>query len=106
MANNNRQYAQPGVDDGYEIVKWRGYDLDQIRRQRAKALIRLEVGKVKMEQRFVGMKQDVSSNGVRALMFSDNTIAKLKLADYVALGWKFAMAWRRWRNKRNRKRNK
>lgn len=69
---------------------WKGLNLEQLRMRRAKALLRREVGKVKMNAALEGMKTRVSDNGIRGLMFSDKTLGHLKTADYVFLGWKIA----------------
>lgn len=69
---------------------WKGLTLDQLRMRRAKALLRREVGKVKMNAALDGMKTRVSDNGIRGLMFNDKSLIQLKTADYVFLGWKIA----------------
>ena len=70
--------------------KWSGMTLDELRRARAKALVKREVGRAAMQYDIEGMKSNVASNGVRALMFSPGTVSHLKTADYVLLGFKFA----------------
>ena len=69
---------------------WKGLTLEQLRMRRAKALLRREVGKVKLNAALDGMKTRVSDNGIRGLMFNDKTLGHLKTADYVFLGWKIA----------------
>ncbi|MBR5727601.1 MAG: hypothetical protein IKX39_03040 [Muribaculaceae bacterium] len=69
---------------------WKGLTLEQLRMRRAKALLRREVGKVKLNAAFDGMKTRVSDNGIRGLMFNDKSLVQLKTADYVFLGWKIA----------------
>lgn len=69
---------------------WKGLTLEQLRMRRAKALLRREVGKVKMNAALDGMKTRVNDNGIRGLMFNDKTLGHLKTADYVFLGWKIA----------------
>ena len=68
--------------------EWNGMTLDDLRRARAKALIRREVGRASMQYNFDGMRTNVANNGWRALMFSPSTIGHLKTADYVLLGFK------------------
>lgn len=67
---------------------WRGMTLDELRRARGKALVRREVGRATMQYNIEGLKSNVASNGVRALMFSPGTVSHLKTADYVLLGFK------------------
>ncbi len=69
---------------------WKGLTLEQLRMRRAKALLRREVGKVKINAALDGMKTRVSDNGIRGLMFNDKSLVQLKTADYVFLGWKIA----------------
>ena len=66
--------------------------IDDLRRARAKALIRREVGRASMQYQVEGVRSNVSNNGWRALMFSPTTIGRLKAADYVLLGFK-AFRW-------------
>ena len=69
---------------------WRGMTLDELRRARGKALVRREVGRAAMQYSIDGLKSNVESNGVRALMFSPGTVSHLKTADYVLLGFRVA----------------
>ena len=71
-------------------TQWNGLTLEQLRMRRAKALLRREVEKVKMNTVIDGMKTRVSDNGLRGLMFKDKKLGHLKTADYVFLGWKIA----------------
>ena len=70
--------------------QWTGFTLEQLRMLRAKALLRRELGKVRINTVIDGMRTRVSDNGLRGLMFSNKTIGRLKAADYVFLGWKVA----------------
>lgn len=67
---------------------WRGMTLEELRRARAKALIRREVGRATMQYSIDGMKTNVANNGVRALFFSPGTVSHLKKVDYVVLGFR------------------
>jgi len=69
---------------------WRGMTLDELRRARGKALVRREVGRMTMQYSIDGVKDNVATNGVRALMFSPSTVSHLKTADYVFLGFRLA----------------
>lgn len=86
------------VDDSSE--QWGGLTLEQLRMRRAKALLRREVGKVKMNTVIDGMRTRVSDNGIRGLMFSDKAIGRLKTADYMFLGWKLAQLFMKARRRR------
>lgn len=70
--------------------QWRGLTLEQLRMRRAKALLRREVGKVKIDTVIGNLRTRVSDNGIRGLMFSNKAIGNLKIADYAFLGWKIA----------------
>ena len=71
-------------------TQWRGLTLDELRKRRAKALLRREVGKVKINAALGNVRTRVNDNGIRGLMFSNKAISNLKAADYVFLGWKIA----------------
>ncbi len=65
---------------------WKGMTLEELRNARGRALVRREVGRATMQYNIDGLKSNVSSNGIRALMFSPGTVSGLKKADYVLLG--------------------
>ena len=67
---------------------WRGMTLDELRRARGKALVRREVGRATIQYNIDGLKSNVATNGVRALMFTPETVSHLKTADYVLLGFR------------------
>ena len=79
--NNNVTVTVPDT-------QWRGLTLDELRKRRAKALLRREVGKVKINAALGNVRTRVNDNGIRGLMFSNKAISNLKAADYVFLGWK------------------
>jgi len=83
---------------------WSGMTLAELQRARAKALVRREVGRSQMQQQVDGMKSNVESNGIRALMFSPTEVTRLKTADYVLLGVKLSRFLLNLRAKRRRKR--
>ena len=85
-----------------ESEEWKGMTLEQLRRARGKALVRREVGRATMQMSIDGMKENVASNGVRALMFSPSTVSHLKTADYVVLGFRLAKWVLAMRNRRRR----
>ena len=68
--------------------EWRGMTLEELRRARGKALVRREVGRATMQYSIDGMKSNIETNGVRALMFSPSTVNNLKTVDYVVLGFR------------------
>ncbi len=83
---------------------WRGMTLDELRRARGKALVRREVGRASMQYNIDGLKSNVESNGMRALMFSPGTVSHLKAADYVLLGFRVARWFLRLRGNSRRRR--
>lgn len=87
-----------------ESGEWQGMTLEQLRRARAKALVRREVGRATMQYSLDNVKENVSNNGVRALMFSPGTVSSLKTADYVLLGFKLTRWLMGLRNNSRRRR--
>ncbi len=89
-----------------ESPEWQGMTLEQLRRARAKALVRREVGRATMQYNLDNVKDNVENNGIRALMFSPNTVSHLKTADYVLLGFKLTrwLMGLRSNNRRRRRR--
>ena len=80
--------------------QWAGLTLDELRQRRARALVRREVERVKMDHVLQGARTRVSENGVRALMFKDKTIGRLKTADYLFLGFRLTRSLMKlWRKK-------
>ena len=78
--------------------------LDELRRARARALVRREVGRTTMQYSIDDMKSSVANNGVRALMFRPGTVSSLKTVDYVLLGFKLSRWLLGLRNNRRRRR--
>ena len=100
---NNTTYNLPmAVPDAPD--DWRGMSLEDLRRARGKALVRREVGRATMQYSLDNVKDNVASNGVRALMFSPGTVSSLKTADYVLLGFKLTRWLMGLRNNRRRRR--
>ena len=97
--SNTLPVSMPDASDD-----WRGMTIDELRRARGKALVRREVGRASMQYNIDGMKENVSANGVRALMFSPSTVSHLKTADYVVVGFKIARWLMAMRNNRRRRR--
>ena len=89
-----------------EFPEWQGMTLEQLRRARAKALVRREVGRATIQYNLDNVKDNVENNGIRALMFSPNTVSHLKTADYVLLGFKLTrwLMGLRSNNRRRRRR--
>ena len=83
---------------------WKGMTLEDLKRARGKALVRREVGRAAMQYNIDGLKSNVANNGVRALMFSSDTVSHLKTADYVFLGFRLARWLMGLRNNRRRRR--
>ena len=102
--NNNAAPAQPlpvAVPDAAE--DWKGMTLEELRRARGKALVRREVGRATMQYNIDGVKTNVANNGVRALMFSPDTVTHLRTADYVLLGFRLTRWLMSLRNNRRRR---
>ena len=87
-----------------ESGQWQGMTLEQLRNARAKAHVRREVGSATMQYSLDNVKDNVSSNGIRALMFSPETVTHLKTADYVLLGFRLARWILAMRGNRRRRR--
>ena len=87
-----------------ESGEWQGMTLEQLRRARAKALVRREVGRTTMQYSLDNVKDNVSNNGIRALMFSADTVNRLKTADYVLLGFRLTRWLLSLRGNRRRRR--
>ena len=88
-----------------ESPEWQGMTLEQLRRARAKALVRREVGRATIQYNLDNVKDNVENNGIRALMFSPSTVSSLKTADYVLLGFKL-MRWVMGLKNNNRRRRR
>lgn len=108
--NNTMRPTQPQPQTQLPVASpdapdtWRGMTLEELRRARGKALVRREVGRASMQYSIDGLKSNVESNGVRALMFNSTALGHLKTLDYVLIGFRVA----RWlisaRNNRRRRR--
>ncbi len=98
-AGSSLPMATPDAPDD-----WRGMTLDELRRARGKALVRREVGRATMQYSLDGVKDNVSTNGVRALLFSPDTVNHLKTADYVLLGFRLTRWLMNLRGSRRRRR--
>lgn len=88
--NNNRGDANKTMLSSHVSKKWEGLTLEQLRMKRAMALVQREMGRAQFVQKFADKKEEISHTGIRGLLFSKNTVAKLKTADYLLLGWKLA----------------
>ena len=99
----------PNINGGAlpdESGDWQGMTLEQLRRARAKALVRREVGRATMQYSLDNVKDNVSSNSIRALMFSSDTVSHLKTADYVLLGFRLTRWLMGLRNNNRRRRRR
>ncbi len=102
MNTGNTQSLPVAVPDGAN--DWKGMTLEDLKRARGKALVRREVGRAAMQYNIDGLKTNVANNGVRALMFSPDTVSHLKTADYVLLGFRLTRWLMGMRNNRRRRR--
>lgn len=80
---------------------WNGCTLEQLRQRRAISLVKREVGKERMNNVLDNMRTRVADNGVRGLLFNNNTISGLRTADYLLLGLRLSQAILKWRRKRH-----
>lgn len=89
--------------DTQSVIKqsWKGCTLEELRQRRAISLVKREVGKERMNFVIDGMRTRVADNGVRGLLFSNNTINGLRTADYLLLGLRLSQAILKWRRKRH-----
>lgn len=102
MNTGNTQSLPVATPDGAN--DWKGMTLEDLKRARGKALVRREVGRAAMQYNIDGLKTNVANNGVRALMFSPDTVSHLKTADYVLLGFRLTRWLMGLRNNRRRRR--
>jgi len=102
MNTGNTQSLPVATPDGAN--DWKGMTLEDLKRARGKALVRREVGRAAMQYNIDGLKTNVANNGVRALMFSPDTVSHLKTADYVLLGFRLTRWLMGMRNNRRRRR--
>ena len=67
---------------------WKGLTLEELQKRRAKWLIKREVSRMSMAHQYESTREDVSQNGVRALLFNSGEVSMLKKTDYFYLGFK------------------
>lgn len=67
---------------------WKGLTLEELQRRRAKWLIKREVSRMSMVHQYESTRENVSQNGVRALLFNSGEVSMLKKTDYFYLGFK------------------
>lgn len=101
MDNSMLPMATPDAPDD-----WRGMTIEELRRARAKALIRREVSRASMQYNIDGVRSNVASNGMRALMFSPDMVSRLNTADYVVLGFRLIRWFMGRRNNGRRRRRR
>ncbi|MBO4723601.1 MAG: hypothetical protein J5629_11845 [Muribaculaceae bacterium] len=82
---------------------WKGLTLEELQRRRAKWLIKREVSRMSMAHQYESTRENVSQNGVRALMFNTGEVAMLKKTDYFYLGYKALRAFVKLYIKRKRR---
>ncbi len=76
--------------------QWKGYTIDELRRRRAKALIKRELARVKLSSEMSALQQRASRHGVRGLLFNNKEVARLNKADYAFLGFKAVRMLLKW----------
>ncbi len=101
MNDNVNTPATPAPAAAPASDSWKGMTLDELRLKRTMALVRREVGREHINHVVDGLRTRVSDNGVRGLLFNNNTIAGLKTADYALLGWRLTrVLMKLWRKRR------
>lgn len=76
--------------------QWNGYTIDELKRRRAKALIKREVARAQLAGTMANARQFTSQHGVRALLFNGKEVAGLNKADYALLSFKVIRLVARW----------
>ena len=76
--------------------QWKGYTIDELRRRRAKALIKRELARVKFTHEVGTMRERASQQGMRGLLFKNNVVAGLNKTDYLFLSYKAIRALLKW----------
>ncbi|MBP5689124.1 MAG: hypothetical protein IK100_05345 [Muribaculaceae bacterium] len=67
---------------------WKGLTLEELQRRRAKWLVKREVSRMTLAHKYESTRENVSQNGVRALLFNSGEVSMLKKTDYFYLGFK------------------
>ena len=92
MSNEMPQTSNPPAtlpaSTGNEQQQWKGLTIDELKMRRAKQLVLREVNRASLSYQLNNVRDNVSQNGIRGLLFSDNAITGLKKADYAFLGYK------------------
>ena len=87
-ANNTLPTTAVPTTTSTQQKEWKGLTMDELKMRRAKSLVLREVNRANLSYQFNNARDDVSQNGIRGLLFSNNTITGLKKADYLFLGAK------------------
>lgn len=70
------------------IGEWKGLTLEELKKRRAKWLVKRELSRMSMAHQYQSTRENVSQNGLRGLLFSSGEVAMLKKTDYFYLGFK------------------
>lgn len=82
---------------------WKGFTLDELRYRRALSLVKREIGRNELMNSVNNVKTRVSDNGIRGLMANNSLMKKMKLTDYLLLGFKVSNTfYKLWRRKKGR----
>ena len=87
-ANNTLPPTTVPTTTSTQQKEWKGLTMDELKMRRAKSLVLREVNRANLSYQFNNARDNVSQNGIRGLLFSNNTITGLKKADYLFLGAK------------------
>ena len=75
---------------------WKGYTIDELRRRRAKALIKRELTRVKFTNEVGSIQQRAKQHGMRGLLFNNKTVAGLNRTDYIYMGYRALRLLLKW----------
>ena len=87
-ANNTLPTTAVPTTTSTQQKEWKGLTMDELKMRRAKSSVLREVNRANLSYQFNNARDNVSQNGIRGLLFSNNTITGLKKADYLFLGAK------------------
>lgn len=84
------------------IAPNQGLDFNELKYRRAAALIKLEVSKAQLSNSFERLREHTRSQGLRGLMVNNVlSLKRLRIADYVFLGYKLSnLLYRMWRRRK------
>lgn len=79
--------------------EWNGYSLEELKKRRIIAYVHRELGREKLLSNVVLMKEGITNNGIKGLIFNNKELTTLKTADYFLMGWKAIKMFIKLRNR-------